>query len=379
MTQSDATIISQTPHTRLNPLTGERILVSPHRLQRPWQGKVEDITPDERPAYDPQCYLCPGNERAGGARNPKYEATFCFTNDFAALLPEQDRGQALNFVNFPRTASDEMQIREIENSQNSMPDPNDLFTAQAERGLCRVVCFSPRHDLTLPRLELAALRGVVDTWITEFEELAARDYIGYVQIFENKGALMGCSNPHPHGQIWATETVPVEPAKEDARQREYFARHARTLLADYLDEELRRAERLVCANDHWAALVPFWAKWPFETILIPRRPIAQLPALSGPERAALAAILRALTTRYDNLFRCSFPYSMGFHQAPTDGAAHPHWHLHAHFYPPLLRSATVQKFMVGFEMLGTPQRDLTPERAAEMLRAQSETHYLDCR
>lgn len=362
MSKSDATNFSHTPHTRMNPLTGERILVSPQRLLRPWQGRVEDVAPDKRPAYDPQCYLCPGNERAGGTRNPRYEATFCFSNDFAALLPGAESDHA-DGTPAPPCETDHKE--------------GELFAAKPERGICRVVCFSPRHDLTLPRLAPGAIRGVVDTWIAEFEDLAERDYISYVQIFENKGALMGCSNPHPHGQIWATESVPVEPAKEDARQREYFARHGRTLLADYLAEELRREERLVCANDHWAVLVPFWAKWPFETILIPRRPVAQMPALTDDERDALAAILRALTTRYDNLFRCSFPYSMGFHQSPTDGAVHLHWHLHAHFYPPLLRSATVQKFMVGFEMLGNPQRDLTPERAADMLRAQSEQHYLE--
>lgn len=333
------------PHKRLNPLTGDWVLVSPHRLKRPWQGKQEEIPPDDRPAYDPKCYLCPGNERAGGAKNPKYTGTYCFTNDFAALLSDA-----------PPLNVDE-----------------GLFQARGERGLCRVICFSPQHNLTLPQLDVPAIRSVVDTWTEEYQSLGANDYVNYVQIFENKGQIMGCSNPHPHGQLWATETLPVEPEKEDARFREYFDAKGRTLLTDYIGEELNREERVVVMNDHWAAVVPYWAKWPYETLLVARRPVASMPELKDEERNALAEILKKLTARYDNLFQVSFPYTMGFHQAPTDGQAHPHWHLHGHFYPPLLRSATVQKFMVGFEMLGTPQRDITAEMAAEKLRSLPET------
>ncbi|MBX3729633.1 MAG: UDP-glucose--hexose-1-phosphate uridylyltransferase [Candidatus Sumerlaeia bacterium] len=333
---------ADTPHRRFNPLTGEWVLVSPHRLQRPWQGQREDVARESRPAHDPGCYLCPGNTRAGGVRNPDYAGTFVFDNDFPALLPEGAAEQS---------------------------EESGLLIARTERGICRVVCFSPRHDLSLAGLDLSAIRGLVDTWTDEFRALAARDFVRYVQIFENKGEMMGCSNPHPHGQIWATETVPDEPAREDACQREHFARRGRTLIGEVLELECAHGERVVCANHSWVAWVPFWAKWPFETLLAPRRAVADMTLLDGPERDGLADILSRLTRCYDALFACLFPYTMGFHQAPTDGKAHPHWHLHAHFYPPLLRSATVRKFMVGFEMLATPQRDLTPEAAAGMLRA----------
>lgn len=343
--------LSDSPHRRWNPLSGEWVLVSPHRLLRPWQGKQDAPALEVRPGYDAGCYLCPGNLRAGGVRNPQYLQPYVFDNDFAALLPQGET---------------------IATDQNEQ-----LFVAHAERGVCRVVCFSPRHDLALPRLSVLQILGVVTAWISECESLSALEFINYVQIFENKGALMGCSNPHPHGQVWATETVPQEPAREDERQRAYFAAHGRTLLKDYVERELQKAERLVCRNEHWVALVPYWAKWPFEVLLAPVRPVAAMPQLGEAEREALAEILREVTIRYDNLFQCSFPYSMGFHQAPTDGKAHPHWHLHAHFYPPLLRSASIQKFMVGFEMLGTPQRDITPEQAAARLRDVSIIHYLD--
>lgn len=339
---------AQHPHRRLNPLTNEWILVSPHRAQRPWQGEVEDLPPDTRPAYDPTCYLCPGNTRAGGKVNPAYTGTFVFDNDFPALLPD--------------TPTDE-------------PGGHPLFRIQGERGIARVICFSPRHDLTLAEMSPAEIRPVIDTWAEQTSDLGSREFIRYVQIFENRGAMMGASNPHPHGQIWATSRLPREVVKEDAAQRDYYAANGRTLLADYLDEERRRDERIIYANDTWTVLVPFWAIWPFETLLIAHRPAPSIPALDDAERDGLADALHHLTVRYDNLFRTSFPYSMGFHQQPTDGEQHPHWHLHAHFYPPLLRSATVKKHMVGYEMLGTPQRDITPEQAAARLRALSDTHY----
>lgn len=340
--------IFKTPHRRLNPLTGEWVLVSPHRLNRPWQGKVEDLSPDNRPAYDPKCYLCPGNKRADGDTNPNYDSTFLFTNDFAALMPDTPRLE--------------------------MPD-SALFNAQAERGICRVICFSPRHDLTVAEMDVPSIERVVRLWKEQYLELGAVDFVQYVQIFENKGAIMGCSNPHPHGQIWATETVPFESMRENERLLEYFASRGHTLLQDYLAAELDRDERVICSNDLWAAVVPFWAKWPFETLVAPRRPIASMADMTADDERALADIMKRLTVRYDNLFNVSFPYTMGFHQAPTDGQKHPHWHMHAHFYPPLLRSSTVQKFMVGFEMLAMPQRDITAEHAAQRLRELSETHF----
>jgi UDPglucose--hexose-1-phosphate uridylyltransferase len=336
------------PHVRFNPLRGEWILVSPHRNTRPWQGQVETVPDADKPAHDPNCYLCPRSTRAGGVVNPDYRSTYVFDNDYPALLPTTppaDRGVG------------------------------DLLVARAETGICRVVCFSPRHDLTLARMEHHALRGVIDVWVEETRTLGAEAGINYVQIFENRGAAMGASNPHPHGQIWATATVPNEPARELDAFRTHRAAHGTCLLCDYLAVELSRAERLVCENDAVVALVPFWAVWPFETLVLPRRHLAGLEDLSPAERDALADMLKRLTTRYDNLFESAFPYSMGFHPRPSDGEAHDQWHLHAHFYPPLLRSATVRKFMVGFEMLGSPQRDMTPEDAAARLRAASEDHY----
>lgn len=336
------------PHRRYNPLTGEWILVSPHRLARPWQGKVEDLPQNTRPAYDPKCYLCPRNQRAGDETNPDYSSTFVFTNDFAALKPEEPSG-------------------EIPSS--------DLFRAETERGLCRVICFSPRHDLTLAEMEPEAIQNVVQLWKEQYAELGAMDFVNYVQIFENKGAIMGCSNPHPHGQIWATESVPFESKREDGRMLEYYAGRGHTILQDYLAEEIRRDERVVVKNHLWVAVVPFWAKWPYETLVAPLRPIPSMTEMSAEDDAALADILKRLTVRYDNLFNVSFPYTMGFHQAPTNGQRNAHWHMHAHFYPPLLRSATVQKFMVGFEMLAMPQRDITAELAAQQLRGLSEVHF----
>lgn len=337
-----------TPHRRFNPLTGESVLVSPHRAKRPWLGQVEKTPLENLPQYDPTCYLCPRNGRAGGVKNPDYKTTFVFDNDFSALLPDQAPGHA---------------------------SAHPLIASVSERGLCRVVCFSPRHDLTLPELDNASVERVIATWTEQSVDIGRRDFIQYVQVFENKGAIMGCSNPHPHSQIWSTEHIPVEPARELERQRAYFNENGHTLLSEYLAEEHRQKERILFANDHFTALVPYWAVWPFETMVIAHRNVTRLDELTSAEVSALADIMKRVTTRYDNLFEVSFPYSMGFHQAPFDGQLHPEWTLHAHFYPPLLRSATVRKFMVGYEMLAMPQRDITPETAAERLRSLSDTHY----
>jgi UDPglucose--hexose-1-phosphate uridylyltransferase len=342
--------LTSNPHRRFNPLTREWVLVSPHRTERPWQGKVESIAGEAQPRFDPNCYLCPGNVRAGGVRNPAYTATFAFDNDFAALKP-----------NVPA-----QEMRE-----------GELLVARGEAGRCRVVCFSPRHDLTMARMSVAELRSVVDTCVQEFTDLGKQPRVQSVQIFENRGEMMGCSNPHPHGQIWANEILPNELAKELESFGDYHHRHSTGLLGDYLVLELGKQERLVCGNDHFVALVPYWAIWPFETLVVSRRRVASLEELNGEECTALADILRQVTIRYDNLFQTSFPYTMGFHQRPTDGKEHPEFHLHAHFYPPLLRSATVKKFMVGYEMLAMPQRDITPEVAAARLRSVPATHYLD--
>ncbi|OAN45208.1 galactose-1-phosphate uridylyltransferase [Chloroflexus islandicus] len=339
------------PHRRLNQLTGEWVLVSPHRTQRPWLGQVETLPPAELPAYDPNCYLCPGNTRANGAQNPAYTETFVFENDFAALLPD--------------IPLERVSIRAPGVDGEIGPA---LLHAEAERGICRVVCFSPRHDLTLAQMSQADVRRVVEVWAEQYRELGEIDWVQSVLIFENRGAMMGASNPHPHGQIWANEQLPNEMRKELATQTAYWHEHNRCLLCDYLALELAAGERIVCANETWVALAPFWAVWPFETLVLPRSHTGALPDLDEAGREGLAAILRELTARYDRLFNVTFPYSMGFHQRPTDGLAHDGWHLHAHFYPPLLRSATVRKFMVGYEMLGQPQRDLTPEQAAERLR-----------
>lgn len=334
------------PHRRLNPLTGEWVLVSPHRAARPWLGQVEEAPAAPDQLYDPDCYLCPGNARAGGDRNPAYTGTFSFTNDYAALVPDT-----------PAHSMDE----------------RSLLVAETERGVCRVVCFSPRHDLTLPRMRVEEIRGVVDAWCAEYEELRALPSIGYVQIFENRGALMGASNPHPHCQIWASEGTPNEIRKEDMAQHQYREKHGSCLLCDYLGVE-RNGPRMIYENPGFAVVVPFWAVWPFEALLISKQHVASIDQLSDEARTFLADALKQLTTRYDNLFEAPFPYSMGFHQQP--GGA---WHLHAHFYPPLLRSATVRKFMVGYELLAMPQRDLTPESAAERLRTVSGVHYRDRR
>jgi UDPglucose--hexose-1-phosphate uridylyltransferase len=337
------------PHRRLNLLTGEWVLVSPHRAKRPWLGQVEKVPAPNLPAYDPDCYLCPGNQRSTGEVNPPYTGTYVFDNDFPALL---------------------------------LPDSNDVLTAkqgflkaEPEAGIARVICFSPRHDLSLPEMSLEEVEAVLRTWSEQTLDLGTRDWIGHVQVFENKGAMMGASNPHPHSQIWATSHIPNEAAVEIQQQTRYRHEYHSCLLCDYLAHELASGERVLARNDTFTALVPFWAVWPFEVIVIAHRHVASLPDLNDSEISGLADVMRQVTTRYDNLFEISFPYSMGFHQAPTDGKAYPDLHLHAHYYPPLLRSATVRKFMVGFEMLGMPQRDLTPETAAERLRSLSDVHY----
>ncbi|MGN0021842.1 MAG: UDP-glucose--hexose-1-phosphate uridylyltransferase [Sphingobacterium hotanense] len=340
--------INENPHKRLNLLTGEFVLVSPHRSKRPWQGQVEETSADQRPEYDPTCYLCPGNQRADGTLNPDYKDSFVFVNDFSALLPD---------------------------TESTFIDEDGLLIAETERGICKVIAFSPRHDLTLPEMEVQDIKKVVDLWQQEFVELRRNDWIKYIQIFENKGAIMGCSNPHPHGQIWAQSSLPVEIIKEDIQLRAYFEDHQRSLLADYIDLEERKDERVIIANEHFVALVPYWASWPFETMIVSRRHVQDISQFTDQEKEDLAKTIKELTVRYDNIFKTSFPYSAGMHQAPVNSEDQQHWHWHMHFYPPLLRSASVKKFMVGYEMLANPQRDITAERAAEIIKEQSTTHY----
>jgi UDPglucose--hexose-1-phosphate uridylyltransferase len=335
------------PHRRLNALTGEWVFVSPHRTKRPWQGRVEPGAPLNRPRYDPQCYLCPGNLRANQERNPGYAATHVFENDFAAYLPD---------------------TRSVEAGRHP------LMQAHTQAGTCRVICFSPRHDLTLAQLSPAEIRPVVDVWAAQTTELGKM--WRWVQVFENKGEIMGCSNPHPHGQIWASDFVPNEPAKELVHQKRWFQEESTPLLLDYAQLETTQGERMVVQNADWLAVVPWWAIWPFETMILPRRQVLRLPDLTDVERDSLAVLLQRLLVRYDNLFETSFPYSMGWHGAPTDDGDYSCWQLHAHLYPPLLRSASVKKFMVGYEMLAEAQRDITPEQAAARLRDLGEQHYL---
>ncbi|MBL0745458.1 UDP-glucose--hexose-1-phosphate uridylyltransferase [Chryseolinea lacunae] len=338
---------SEHSHRRLNPLTGEWVQVSPHRSKRPWQGQQEKTETESIPAFDPTCYLCPGNKRSNGEYNPAYTGPFAFTNDFSAIIADGPDG----------TIND------------------GLLQAKTEKGICRVICFSPRHDLTIPELDVSDINAVVALWQQEYITLGKEPFVNYVQIFENKGAVMGCSNPHPHGQIWSQESVPVEPLKKQVHQKAYFDKHGRTLLSDYLQQEFKAQQRIVLENEHFVVLVPFWATWPFETMIVPNRAMAAITDMTAAESQAFADAYKRITTRYDNLFSISFPYSAGIHQAPTDGVPHPEWHWHMVFYPPLLRSATVKKFMVGYEMLANPQRDITPESSAERLRALSDVHY----
>lgn len=334
------------PQRRFNPLTGEWVLVSPHRLQRPWQGRVESVSSPRVPAYDPDCYLCPGNSRAEGAVNPHYEDVFVFSNDYAALLPD---------------------VPEHEQDQQG------LLKTESVRGECRVICFTPRHDLTLALMSHDERLRVVELWASQTADLRSRWQ--WVQVFENRGELMGASNPHPHGQIWALDRLPQQAHAEDRRQRDFLRTSGERLLLAYARLERSLGERVVVEEDGWIAVVPYWAVWPYEVLLLPLFPVSSLDALSSEQRDSLASILGRLLARYDNLFETPFPYSMGWHGAPGPDHDSEHWQLHAHFYPPLLRSATVRKFMVGFELLGEPQRDLTPEQAARTLAQLPERHH----
>lgn len=338
--------MTEGPHRRYNPLADKWVLVSPHRIMRPWQGEEQE--PEPRPlAYYPDCYLCPGNTRVTGEKNPDYAGVHLFPNDFPAMLKETDGAQ----------------------------NTTGLFQRENVRGECQVLCFSPDHDKSLPELSLAEVAQVIAAWCSEAACLGK--VYSNVQIFENKGPMMGCSNPHPHGQIWVSDHVPDEVRIEDRKQATHYSDKKQNLLLELAAAEAEAGERVIVQNDDWLAIVPYWASWPFETLVLPRFPVARLPELDEKQKSNLAETIRELTIRYDNLFHCSFPYSMGWHGAPFGNGETSHWQLHAHFYPPLLRSASVRKFMVGYEMLAEAQRDLTPEHAAEMLRAVSDVHYRD--
>lgn len=333
------------PHRRYNPLLGEWVLVSPHRAKRPWQGQSEEPSNEQKPSYDPNCYLCAGNTRINGEINPDYTGTFVFENDFAALK------------------------KDTEDASES----EGLFQFQTEQGCSRVICFSPDHSKTLPELTNDQRMQVVDCWKKQTADLGQQ--YQWVQVFENKGAMMGCSNPHPHGQVWAQQHLPSDPAKKLTQLGEYYSTYSRPLLLDYARQEVEKQERVVCQNNHWVVVVPYWAAWPFETLLLPLFDVQSLDSISDQQTESLAEIIGEITTRYDNLFETSFPYSMGWHSAPFDNQAHPEWTLHAHFFPPLLRSASVRKFMVGYEMMAEAQMDLTPEQAADRLKALPVQHY----
>ncbi len=339
---------SEFPHMRVNILTGEKVLVSPHRSKRPWQGKKEEAHVVVKKPYEPQCYLCPGNKRAGGAQNPNYKQNFTFVNDYSALLPER---------------------------REDVDKKDDILIEESIRGICKVLVFTPRHDLTLATMPEKDIQTVVQLWSDEFEELRKKSWIKYIQIFENKGAIMGCSNPHPHGQVWAQDQLPVEVTKETTQQKKYFEKHHKTLLSAYLSIECKKEKRIIFQNDSFVVLVPFWAAWPYETMVVAKRSVQYITQFTPAEKADLARALKVLTVKYDNLFETSFPYSAGIHQAPVNDGEHPEWHWHMHFYPPLLRSATVKKFMVGYEMMANPQRDITAELAAQQLQNLSTTHY----
>ena len=343
-------VLENDPHRRLNILTGEWVLVSPHRNKRPWQGKVEKPNDTKRLSYDETCFLCPSNKRMDGTENPDYKGPYTFTNDFSSLLTDTADG---------------------------CYNVDDLLQAESQKGICKVICFSPRHELTLPQMSVESIAEVVKLWHEIFTELEQKSYIKYIQVFENKGEIMGCSNPHPHGQVWSLNSVPAELVKETNNQKAYFNTHNKSLLTAYLELEEKQNERIVCANEHFVALVPFWATWPFETMIVSRRQVQNITQFTTEENLALADILKRLLTRYDNLFQTSFPYSGGMHQAPVNDVNHPEWHWHMHFYPPLLRNASVKKFMVGYEMLANPQRDITAESAAKRLQDLSEIHYLE--
>ncbi len=332
--------LRERPHTRWNPLAKRWVLVSPHRTQRPWQGHTETISTGTGEPYDPSCYLCPGNARANGGSNPAYTGTHVFDNDFAALRPHDPPFQF----------------------------DDGLLRAVGERGLSRVLIYSPDHGLTMSRMTQPQALDVIALWRAQFAAIERVEWVRSIMIFENRGAMMGASNPHPHGQLWANETVPDEIAIEAASQKEFFSQHAETLLSRYVAQELRARERIVVENDHFIALVPFWAVWPFETMVVPKRAYGAVVDQTPEEDAALAGILRELTARSDNVFDTPFPYSMGLHQRPVNAASKPGWHFHMHFYPPLLRSATVRKFLVGYELMAWPQRDITAEAAAKHLR-----------
>ncbi len=353
-------------HRRYNPLTDSWVLVSPHRSKRPWQGQVEKAVTDARPSHDPACYLCARNTRANGEINPDYKDVYVFDNDFAAILPKANSYQ-LSAIS-SQQSKEKKDLLIAESLKMIAEKAQSLFISKPEFGICRVICFSPKHNLTIPDMEVADIRKVVDAWVNEYAALSKISFIKHVQIFENKGAVMGCSNPHPHGQIWAQSSIPDEPLKKQKAQLNYFKKNKKTLLSDYLEQELEKNERILFSNAHFVGLVPFWAVWPFEAMLIPKRPMSRITDMTEEEKNAFADAYKQLTMMYDRLFQTSFPYSAGIHQAPTDGKAHPEWHFHKVFYPPLLRSATVKKFMVGYEMLANAQRDITPEKAAALLR-----------